>query len=73
MAYSEPLKTQSFQVRCAELCGLWHGHMNTTGQVMTQAGFSNWIAEQQQKFKGVTRYLPPYSHIYYADPLRRAG
>ncbi len=27
-------RTGSFQVRCNELCGLWHGQMNTTGQVV---------------------------------------
>ena len=34
VAYVKPLKTGSFQIRCAELCGLWHGHMNTTGSVL---------------------------------------
>jgi cytochrome c oxidase subunit 2 len=71
VAYVEPLKVESVQVRCAELCGLWHGHMNTTAQVMTQAGFASWIAQQQLKYKGVTKYLPPYDDIYYPAPLRR--
>ena len=71
VAYVDPIKAQAFQVRCAELCGLWHGHMNTTGQVMTQAAFATWIAEQQAKYAGVTKYLPRYSLIYYPAPLRR--
>jgi cytochrome c oxidase subunit 2 len=73
VAYVDPLKVQSVQVRCAELCGLWHGHMNTTAQVMTQAGFASWIAQQRQKYSDVTKDLPPYSDIYYPEPLRRAG
>jgi cytochrome c oxidase subunit 2 len=73
VAFVKPTRVGSFQVRCAELCGLWHGHMNETGQVMTAAGFATWIAQQQQKYAGVTKDLPPYAHIYYPKPLRRAG
>lgn len=71
VAFLKALQTGSFQIRCAELCGLWHGHMNTTGQVMTQAGFAAWIAATEQKYAGVTKYLPPYSAVYYPVPLRR--
>ena len=73
VAYVKPTKTQTFQIRCAELCGLWHGHMNTTGQVMTQSRFAAWIAQQQSQNSGVTKDLPPYEHSYYPTPLRRAG
>jgi cytochrome c oxidase subunit 2 len=73
VAYVEPLKAGSFQIRCAELCGLFHGHMNTNGRVMTQTGFSTWIAAAERKYAGVTKYLPPYSKVYYPQPLRRAG
>jgi cytochrome c oxidase subunit 2 len=73
VAYLRPLQVRSFQIRCAELCGLWHGHMNTTGQVMSQAGFANWIAQQQQSYSAVGKQLPPYSHTYFPVPLRRAS
>ena len=72
VAYVKALRTGSFQVRCAELCGLWHGHMNTTGAVLTDAGFSTWIANQQKANAAVTKDLPPYSHVYYPTPLRNA-
>jgi len=72
VAYATPLRTGSFQVRCDELCGLWHGHMNTTGQVLTDAAFTNWIAGQQRKYAGVTKYLPPYSLVYYPQPTGNA-
>jgi cytochrome c oxidase subunit 2 len=73
VAYVKPTQVRSFQIRCAELCGLWHGHMNLTGQVMSQSGFATWIAQQQVKYAGVTKYLPPYSLTYYPQPIRRAG
>jgi cytochrome c oxidase subunit 2 len=73
VAYAKPTRVRSFQIRCAELCGLWHGHMNLTGQVVSQADFATWIAQQQQKYSGVAKYLPPYSRIYYPQPIRRAG
>jgi cytochrome c oxidase subunit 2 len=73
VAYVKPTRVRTLQIRCAELCGLWHGHMNLTGRVVSQADFATWIAEQQVKYRGVTRYLPPYSHTYYPQPIRRAG
>jgi cytochrome c oxidase subunit 2 len=71
VAFVKPLKTGGFQVRCAELCGLWHGHMNTIGQVVTQGHFNVWIAQTVRKYAGVTKYLPPYALYYYPQPLRR--
>ena len=72
VAYIKALRTGSFQVRCAELCGLWHGHMNTTGSILTDAGFATWIANEQKENAAVTKDLPPYSHVYYPVPLRNA-
>jgi cytochrome c oxidase subunit 2 len=73
VAYVKPERVGSFQVRCAELCGLWHGHMNDTAHVMSQAGFASWIAQQQQQYATLTKALPPYAHIYYPLPLTRGG
>jgi cytochrome c oxidase subunit II len=73
VAYVKATKTGTFQVRCAELCGLWHGHMNSYGRVLTQTGFGAWIAARQKQYAVVTKTLPPYSKIYYPEPLRRAG
>ena len=55
VAYATALQTGSFQVRCDELCGLWHGHMNTTGHVVTARRFATWIARQQRQYAGVTK------------------
>jgi cytochrome c oxidase subunit 2 len=73
IAFVYPRRTGSFSIRCAELCGLWHGHMFQTGQVVTRAQFAAWIAQQQAAGKLNQKYLPPYSRTYYPEPTRRAG
>jgi cytochrome c oxidase subunit 2 len=73
VAYVDATKTGQFQVRCAELCGLWHGHMNSYGRVVSQSVFTSWITARQQQFKAITKTLPGYKHVYYPDPARRAG
>ena len=63
----------TFNVRCAELCGVWHGAMATTGLVLTPSAFSSWIAQQRVKNAPSARHLPPYHSVYYPDPIERAG
>ncbi len=62
-----------FHVRCAELCGLWHGYMFNQGRVVPKAQFAAWIAQQQQQYAPATKILPPYSKTYFPQALRRAG
>ena len=64
---------RSFQIRCAELCGLWHGYMFDTGHVVAPADFASWLKQQQAVFAPVHKYLPPYATTYFPDPQRRAG
>ena len=71
IAYVRPTHLGVFQVRCSELCGIWHGHMYTFGRVVSQAAFAQWVAARQQQYAGITKTLPPYSTVYYATPLRR--
>jgi cytochrome c oxidase subunit II len=73
VAYVKATKTGDFQIRCAELCGLWHGYMFDTGHVVDDAQFSTWIVGQQKQFTPVQKYLPPYSVTYKPDPQARAG
>lgn len=73
VAYVNPRDTGSFKIRCAELCGLWHGHMESTGRVVPVAQFHSWVAGEQTAEQPVTKYLPPYSRSYYPAPFRRAG
>jgi len=63
----------TFEIRCAELCGLWHGHMRNTGVVMTPAAFASWIRGQQATNAPATKTLPRYSTHYFPKPFRRAG
>ncbi len=64
---------RSFDIRCAELCGLWHGYMFDTGHVVSTAAFASWVKSQRKVFQSVARYMPPYSTTYAPDPQRRAG
>jgi cytochrome c oxidase subunit 2 len=67
ITYVSTVRTGSFTVRCAELCGLWHGHMaDTTSAVVSQADFATWIAQVQKDNAGLN--LPPYSPIYFPNP-----
>ncbi len=72
IAFAKPLRTGAFQVRCDELCGLWHGHMNTTGHVLGGSAFASWIAAQERANAAVTKTLPPYARVYIPTPLRNA-
>jgi cytochrome c oxidase subunit II len=71
IAFVHPRKLGSFSIRCAELCGLWHGHMFQTGQVVTPSQFAAWIAQQQAAGRLNHKYLPPYGRTYYPDPTHR--
>jgi cytochrome c oxidase subunit II len=73
VAFVRPRHTGTFEIRCAELCGLWHGHMHNTGVVMTSAGFATWIRQQRVANAPATKVLPPYSTHYFPEPFRRAG
>jgi cytochrome c oxidase subunit 2 len=73
IAFVKATKTGDFQIRCAELCGLWHGYMFDTGQVVTDGQFATWIAGQRTQFAPVEKYLPPYALTYEPDPQGRAG
>ncbi|HEX4520233.1 MAG TPA: cytochrome c oxidase subunit II [Gaiellaceae bacterium] len=64
---------RSFQLRCAELCGLWHGYMFDTGEVVTAAAFKTWIAQQARVYAPIQKFLPPYALSYLPDPDHRAG
>ena len=60
-------------IRCAELCGLWHGYMYDTGQVVPPAKFKTWIEAAARALRAdravpaaVRHLVPPR-----ADPPRR--
>lgn len=73
VAFVQTKGPRTFSIRCAELCGLWHGYMFDTGQIVGQSQFAAWIKQQQAAFAPVTKYLPKYATTYQPDPQRRAG
>jgi cytochrome c oxidase subunit 2 len=67
ITYVSTVRTGSFAVRCAELCGIWHGHMaDTNGAVVSQADFATWIAQVQKDDADLN--LPPYAPFYFPHP-----
>jgi cytochrome c oxidase subunit 2 len=73
VAYLQTKGPRTFHVRCAELCGLWHGYMFNNGRVVPVAQFTAWVKSQQRDFEPVAKYLPKYATTYFPDPQRRAG
>jgi cytochrome c oxidase subunit 2 len=69
-----PQKTGSFQIRCAELCGLWHGNMtDSEGRVVSQSDFNTWIAQQQSDFAAIAKAVPSYAPYYFPLPLTKGS
>jgi cytochrome c oxidase subunit 2 len=66
IAYAKPTQLGQFTVRCAELCGLWHGAMFNYGKVVTPAQFQSWAAATKSFMADVTSFLPAYATTY--DP-----
>jgi cytochrome c oxidase subunit II len=68
VAFFKPLHLGSFDVRCNELCGIWHGAMFNYGRVVTPSAFQTWAAAFQAKEQanGTLAALPPYANTY--DP-----
>ena len=73
VAYVEPEEERTFELRCSELCGLWHGYMFDTGQIVSEAAFQRWIHNQQRVFAAAAKALPKYGTHYFPEPDRRAG
>jgi cytochrome c oxidase subunit II len=66
IAFTKTEHTGFVQVRCAELCGLWHADMTTSGSVVSQSQFSSWAKSTETQLAALTKQLPPYSTVY--DP-----
>jgi cytochrome c oxidase subunit 2 len=73
IAFLKTKGARSFNVRCAELCGLWHGYMFETGRVVEPGQFTAWIRQEQANYAPIAKYLPAYAATYYPNPQRRAG
>ena len=68
VAFFKPQHVGSFNVRCNELCGIWHGAMFNYGRVVSPAAFQAWAAgiQNKEQANGVLAALPAYALTY--DP-----
>jgi len=68
VAYTTAKATGGFEVRCNELCGIWHGAMYNSGQVISQSAFQSWATgiQAKEQASGLLAALPAYSLTY--DP-----
>jgi cytochrome c oxidase subunit 2 len=72
---------ETFHVRCAELCGLWHGYMYNNGRVVDSAQFKSWSSQATKLYASIKPYMDkpeseggaPFGHTYLPAPDRRAG
>jgi cytochrome c oxidase subunit II len=70
-----------FHVRCAELCGLWHGYMYNNGRVVDSGQFHSWASQQEKIYAAIKPFMnkpeadggAPFSHTYLPAPTLRAG
>ena len=66
-----PQKTGAITIRCAELCGLWHGNMSDVdgeSKVVSQSEFDSWISQQQQDYAVIQKAVPSYAPFYFPEP-----
>ena len=47
IAHADPTATGPLDIKCAELCGLYHAYMETSGAVQTPADFASWVSSIQ--------------------------
>ena len=66
IAYTTPTQLGEVTVRCAELCGLWHGAMFNYGKVVSVSAFQAWAAQTRTQLAAITAMLPAYATSY--DP-----
>jgi cytochrome c oxidase subunit 2 len=79
--YVETKSPTVFHVRCAELCGLWHGYMFNNGYVVSHKRFASWAAQEREIYASIQPYVnkppdqggAPFAHTYLPQPDRRAG
>jgi cytochrome c oxidase subunit 2 len=73
IAYVTTKSPMTFEVHCAELCGVWHGYMFDSGRVVSKASFATWIKGAEKTYGPAVKYLPPYSKTYFPSPVGRGG
>jgi cytochrome c oxidase subunit 2 len=70
VAYTKTEHPGQVTVRCAELCGLWHGAMFDYGHVVSVAAFQSWAHATRIKMAKITKTLPAYALIYTPNEIK---
>jgi len=73
VAFTKTEQLGSFEVRCSELCGIWHGSMFNSGKVVSQSAFMAWASSTEAKNAANTKNLPPFAWTYVPDANGAAG
>jgi cytochrome c oxidase subunit II len=73
VAYTTPTHLGTITVRCAELCGIWHGAMFDYGKVVSDSAFMTWAQQTETQLASVTKILPPYALTYDPTVLANVG
>ncbi len=73
IAYVTTKAPMTFEVHCAELCGVWHGYMFDSGKVVSKAAFATWIANAKKTYAPSAKTLPAYSKTYFPSPVGRGS
>jgi cytochrome c oxidase subunit II len=73
VAFTVPKQAGQFVVRCAELCGIWHGAMYDYGKVVPVAAFMTWAHATEIQLAALTKILPPYALTYDPTVIANVG
>jgi cytochrome c oxidase subunit 2 len=73
VAFTKTEQLGNFEVRCSELCGIWHGAMFNPGKVVSESAFMTWAASTESKNALNTKILPPFAWTYVPDANGAAG
>ncbi|MGH7758450.1 MAG: hypothetical protein ACREN7_03975 [Candidatus Dormibacteria bacterium] len=72
VGYAYISKPTVIDVRCGELCGLWHGYMTNVGsqagRALSASQFASWLSYAEATYGPETKYLPKFSLTYYPAP-----
>jgi len=73
VAFTKTEQLGSFEVRCSELCGIWHGAMFNSGKVVSESAFMTWATSTEAANAANTKNLPPFAWTYVPDANGAAG
>jgi cytochrome c oxidase subunit 2 len=73
VAFTKTEQLGTFEVRCSELCGIWHGAMFNSGNVVSESAFMTWATSTESKNAANTKDLPPFAWTYVPDANGAAG